>query len=334
MPIPGFDRHGLLPAGTYRCSMTEVESRFGWNRHRKRFVELLGHFLLREIRPRFAQAFFVNGSFVTDKEEPGDVDVVLDMRAAHDDQKWQALVLVRDRQEQGPALSGRDPTMSIVTSMFSSLRKQIQGIAKSIAGLESDERVRWPLEFEPHLSGIAPGSLIVGLRIQSPDADTSKAQTSIPSLSEPVVQAVRQAVKDIASIGRYVQEEGVDDAITEAFPDPAVRDAVMVAASKLAPTGRRGVEALACYRPDTNDAEARPLTPRSRKVLNSAVKRPVRVSGSGSFVGIVRAIDLDARRFEIRHVQDIGAIRCVYAKNVEESVRKILDTRVRVTGQV
>ena len=100
MPIPGFDRHGLLPAGTYCCSMTEVESRFGWNRHRKRFVELLRHFLLREIRPRFAQAFFVNGSFVTDKEEPGDVDVVLDMRAAHDDQKWQALVLMRDRQEQ------------------------------------------------------------------------------------------------------------------------------------------------------------------------------------------------------------------------------------------
>ena len=234
---------------------------------------------------------------------------------------------------EGPALSGRDPTISIVTWMFSSLRKQIQGIAKSIAGLESDERVRWPMEFEPQLSGIAPGSLVVGLRIQSPDADTSKAQTSIPSLSEPVVQAIRQAVKDIASIGRYVHEEGVDDSIAEAFPDPAVRDALMVAASKLAPTGRRGVEALAFYRPDTNDAEARPLTPRSRKVLNSAVKRPVRASGSGSFVGIVRAIDLDARRFEIRHVQDIGAIRCVYAKNVEESVRKILDTRVRVTGQ-
>ena len=234
---------------------------------------------------------------------------------------------------EGPALSGRDPTMSIVTSMFSSLRKQIQGIAKSIAGLESDERVRWPMEFEPHLSGIAPGSLVIGLRIQSPDADTSKAQTSIPSLSEPVVRAVRQAVKDIASIGRYVQEDGVDDAITEAFPDPAVRDAVMVAASKLAPTGRRGIDTLAFYRPDTNDGEARPLTPRSRRVLNSAVKRPVRVGGSGSFVGIVRAIDLDARRFEIRHVQDIGAIRCVYAKNVEESVRKILDTRVRVAGE-
>ena len=234
---------------------------------------------------------------------------------------------------EGPALSGRDPTVSIVTSMFSTLRKQIQGIAKSIAGLESDERVRWPMEFEPHLSGVAPGSLVVGLRIQSPNTDTTITQTSIPGFSEPVVRAVRQAVKDIATIGRYVQDEGVDDAITEAFPDPAIRDAVMVAASNLAPTGRRGVEALAFYQPDTTGTEAKPLTPKSRRVLNRAVERPVRVSGSGSFVGIVRAIDLDARRFEIRHVQDIGAIRCVYAKNLEKSVRTILDTRVRVTGQ-
>lgn len=234
---------------------------------------------------------------------------------------------------EGPALSGRDPTVSIVTSMFTTLRKQIQGIAKAIAGLESDEQVRWPVEFEPHLSGVAPGSLVVGLRIQSPEDDSTIAQHSIPSVSEPVVRAVRQAVKDIATVGKFVREEGVDDAITEAFPDPAVRDAVMVAASKLAPTGRRGVETLAFYRPETTGDEARPLTPRSRKVLNRAVSRPVRVSGSGSFVGTVRAIDLDARRFEIRHVPNIGAIRCVYARNVEESVRKILDTRVRVTGQ-
>ena len=80
--------------------MTEIEKRFGWNRHRKRLVRLLGDFLLVELRPRFAQAFYVDGSFVTDKEEPNDVDVVLDMRTARDDQKWQALMLMRDQQEQ------------------------------------------------------------------------------------------------------------------------------------------------------------------------------------------------------------------------------------------
>lgn len=69
-------------------------------RHRKRLVRLLGDLLLGEIRPRFAQAFYVDGSFVTDKEEPNDVDVVLDMRPARDDEKWQALALMRDQQEQ------------------------------------------------------------------------------------------------------------------------------------------------------------------------------------------------------------------------------------------
>ena len=46
---------------------------------------------------------------------------------------------------EGPALSGRDPTMSIVTSMFSSLRKQIQGIAKS-------RPAHWRIATEPLLT--------------------------------------------------------------------------------------------------------------------------------------------------------------------------------------
>ena len=233
----------------------------------------------------------------------------------------------------GPAVSRGNPPVSVVTSMFTNLRKQIQGIAKSIVGLTTDERVRWPAGLDPRLAGVAHGSLVVGIRIQSDGVDAESGQQPLPEVSEPVLRAVRDAVRSVASVARYVRGNGIDDSIEEEFPDPAVRDTVMVAASRLAPTGRQGIDSLAFYGPNDPSEEARPLTASSRRTLSGAIARPVRVSGRGSFVGVVREIDLDAKRFEIRHVSDVGAIRCVYSFDMEEAARKILDKRVRVQGQ-
>ena len=233
----------------------------------------------------------------------------------------------------GPAVSQGSPPVSIVTSVFANLRKQIQGIAKSIVGLTSDKHVRWPAGLDPRLSGVAHGSLVVGIRIQPDGVDPVSGQQPLPEVSEPVLRAVRDAVKSVATVAQYVRDDGVDEAIEEGFPDPAVRDTVMVAASKLAPTGRRGIDSLAFYGPDDPGEAAKPLTASSRRILNGAVARPVRVGGRGSFVGIVREIDLDARRFEIRHVADVGAIRCVYGSHLEKQARQMLDKRVRVEGQ-
>ena len=232
---------------------------------------------------------------------------------------------------EGPAVSGRDPTVAIVTSMCSELRKQIQGIAKSIVGLESDERVRWPTDLDPQLAGVTRGSLVIGVRIQSAE-ESSSDQPSLPHVSEPVVEAVRSAVRSLAIVARHVRDEGLDEAIEQALPDPAIRDTVTVAASRLAPSGQRGIKSLSLYEPDGLGAEVAPLTPRSRRVLSRAVHRPVRVSGRGVFEGMVREVDLDARRFEIRNVPGVGAIRCVYAPEVDTLVREILDARIRVEG--
>ena len=233
---------------------------------------------------------------------------------------------------EGPAVSGRDPTVSIVASMCGELRKQIQRVAKAIVGLESDEPARWPTELDPQLAGITRGSLVVGIRIQPAEDEERTNQPSLPHLSESVFEAVRDAVKSLATVARYVRDEGFYDALQEVLPDPAVRDTVTVALSRLAPTGRRGIESLALYEPDSWGREAAPLTPRSRRALNRAVDRPVRVSGSGTFEGLVREVDLDARRFEIRHVEGIGAIRCVYMSEMDALVREILDARIRVEG--
>ena len=54
----------------------------------------------QEVRPQFVQPIFVNGSFVTDKDEPEDIDIVLDLRGAADDQKWRGLMFMNQNQQQ------------------------------------------------------------------------------------------------------------------------------------------------------------------------------------------------------------------------------------------
>ena len=90
MAIPDLDEHGLLPAGAHDCSVDEIVGTFGWNPHRRDLVRRLSDFLVREIRHRFSEPVYVDGSFVTDKETPDDVDVVLDMRRASEDRQFSA----------------------------------------------------------------------------------------------------------------------------------------------------------------------------------------------------------------------------------------------------
>lgn len=232
----------------------------------------------------------------------------------------------------GPAVSDADPTVTIVASVFTDLRDQIRGIAKSIAGLSSDRRIRWPSDIDPHLSGMAHGSLVVGISVPSPEEGTAEGQLLIPGVSEQVYESVRDAVRSLGTIARFVGDSEVDDAIVEEYPDPAIRDTVLVAASRLAPSGRKGIDSLTLYGPESDEGETSILTPTSRKVLNQSLSKPIRVSGTGEFEGVVREIDLDAGRFEIRHVRHAGAIRCVYAPDQHELVRQILDAQIRISG--
>jgi hypothetical protein len=77
MPIPPLQEDGLLPPGLYLAEMNEIEERFGKSTpQRKMLFERLRMFV--ELAQHCgAQRMFVNGSFVTAKPEPSDVDVVI-----------------------------------------------------------------------------------------------------------------------------------------------------------------------------------------------------------------------------------------------------------------
>jgi hypothetical protein len=77
MPIPAFREDGYLPEGLHPAEEDEVAARFGAStRHRSLLMSRLSHWLALA-RAVGAPRFFIDGSFVTGKAEPGDVDAVV-----------------------------------------------------------------------------------------------------------------------------------------------------------------------------------------------------------------------------------------------------------------
>ena len=133
-------------------------------------------------------------------------------------------------------------------------------------------------------------------------------------------------------MGKYIKGDKIDDEIKKDFPDPAVRDTVMAAASQLAPSGRRGFDNLTFYKKDEPEMMLNPLTKDSRATLRKVMNRPDKISRNGLFLGVVRAIDLDAMRFIIRRVAGLGSIRCVYQANHKQMMSQVLNATVSVEG--
>ena len=75
--IPPFRADGYLPEGVYVCSEAEVVFRFGSSSRRRRQLVLRLRRWLELGRQVGAQRLLVDGSFVTAKEDPHDIDTVI-----------------------------------------------------------------------------------------------------------------------------------------------------------------------------------------------------------------------------------------------------------------
>jgi hypothetical protein len=100
MPIPDFDHIGLLPGGVHACTLAEVRERFGWNADRIALLDDLERCLTNEVRPQFPDPVVLDGSFVTDKPDPLDTDIVLDLTGAPIERLAQALLFMMHNQER------------------------------------------------------------------------------------------------------------------------------------------------------------------------------------------------------------------------------------------
>lgn len=74
---------GVLPEGVHECTMDEVEARFGAFQRtdrRVRLTERLRAFLEEARRSGIAEAVILDGSYVSRRQEPGDIDLILVLR--------------------------------------------------------------------------------------------------------------------------------------------------------------------------------------------------------------------------------------------------------------
>lgn len=90
MAIPDFTQYGLLPQGVHECTIPEAQAFLCSNEHRSRIWAGLQNFLdWARVLPQ-PDAFLIDGSYVTDKVLPNDVDVIVDTThcIAADQQLW------------------------------------------------------------------------------------------------------------------------------------------------------------------------------------------------------------------------------------------------------
>jgi len=230
---------------------------------------------------------------------------------------------------EGPSLADDSPRLALVEQFFANLRVQVLRVTKAIAGLDESTRLR-NNQIELGLSGLAPGSLYIGLRVKLP-VDAKSGQQSVLGEQDPLFVAARGAVRAIKVVSQHFDER---ESLEERIPDPQIRDAAMVAVSRLAPSKQSGVTRVS-FDGSLEGWRPRELTPNIRKELNRELRQPVHSQEVVTLVGEVRELDLDARRFELRRIESgVTDVRCAYSESVGRAARRWLGNRVEVTGRI
>ena len=247
-----------------------------------------------------------------------------------------ALAEIQDHSDivvraQGPAVVS-SPLLVDVNWLFSNVQQQFKGLVTASFSGKAQNADILAARIPVLLTGIAPGSFYAGFRIQPTDDGVPDDFFGEESKEE-VMSNARTALDSLTIVPEYVTDTEVDPGIFERLPDPALRDASLMAAFRLSPTGQRGIHTLQFSRPNSN-AKPAELDPRDRVVLRETVVKKPMLKGTrtGSFVGMLRGVDLDKTRVMLREVDGIGSLRCAFNIS-EESARKLLGRRVIVKGR-
>lgn len=117
MAIPALTAEGWLPPGVHMCTLPEVGAAFtaGGNPSRRgRLVGVLGEHLDSATVRRYVEHVIIDGSFVSTKVEPGDVDIVLGVRSgmfkalAHGSSGVNPMAVIEGLEGRfGPFIDGR-----------------------------------------------------------------------------------------------------------------------------------------------------------------------------------------------------------------------------------
>ena len=82
-----FDDNGNLPPGIYEITIEEIEKHYSFSPKRKELIKGLKE-MLKALKDIGCKKFYLDGSFVTNKLEPGDFDACWE---THPDIEWDKL---------------------------------------------------------------------------------------------------------------------------------------------------------------------------------------------------------------------------------------------------
>ncbi len=82
-PLPALTYHGFLPEGIHDCDFAEIQKRFATNASRIVLCSRLEAFLQWAISTGSFSEAYIDGGFITDKAQPEDIDVILQVKVPY-----------------------------------------------------------------------------------------------------------------------------------------------------------------------------------------------------------------------------------------------------------
>lgn len=213
----------------------------------------------------------------------------------------------------GSGINADSPRLSVITSYFGKVKKQVTRLAKEIADIQNSGR-KIPREFDLTLSAYAKGSIVLGFSLPTLEDLEDREQTSLFGVEDPLYKAAREAMKTLGLVSHFVAEAAPIEVIAAAVPDAKIRDVALSAIHDLSPSGQMGISTVSIGGKDIGEFDEGTLTKENRKAVRQVLEHPVVSSEVVAFPGQVREMDLDAKRFDLRHVEDLtlNEVRCVY----------------------
>ena len=225
---------------------------------------------------------------------------------------------------EGPGALHDLPWLSALNWITSTAESNLRHLSSNMLDLLGADGKILSKKIDLRLTGMAPGSIWVGVKMMPPPVDLLPEDSAF-------LNTMAEQIGKLPEITRFIDDEGINPDLEEASPDPALRDIQLSTLYRFSPTGRRGIHTLEI---SSRDSGAASLSQRERVVLREAIARPdTKKSIEGSFVGHVREADLDKTRIHLRGVKEIGTLRCVMPTLTADKARSLLGNLVRAEGR-
>lgn len=214
---------------------------------------------------------------------------------------------------KGPGASAPSPKVSILTKMLAGTRDQITKLAKQLAHIESS---RVPPGLDMNFVGLARGSLVIGFAV----ADGTDARLT------------RRAVGLLGEASVLISQNQSLEAVAQVFDEPAERDIAVAAIRHLSPSNRSQIDEIELLGKSVKEPVR--LTTDTRRHATGLMTQPAKVATKvrREFVGTIRELDLDEKRFMLRNIDGYNnEIRCAHELD-EAEAENFLNRRMRVNG--